>query len=502
MDVLNTIDSDLILSNITAKVCPPSTTTMNSVTISPANIKMKMIGNVTKVSNDTNGKDVGGNAQFGSLKVKEDSQTPYTDATRCKRNSNHIKRPMNAFMVWSQIERRKICEQQPEIHNAEISKRLGKQWKMLSDVERQPFIAEAERLRLLHMKQYPDYKYRPRKKCKVSHSTNQVDDSQSDSGHSDSGIKCPNTPKIIKSVSSHVELVTSSGNGVKLRAVKVPFKSIFATNGTAQVVSLDSITSCAGSHLYGGTQSPVSSERSYTSTNETELIVKQEPVDDKLLINRYTIKQATCTATSIKAQQHQQQTNDSGLLTPSSATSGFGSDCESEIMGFPDESSSPNTFIYDTVMGTERQTGTNNNARTTSTLTSTRTNPNCLLSDLADDDRILTRNNSTNSNSLLSSSSVMASPPSSIASINDLDELRDVFQLCGDESGWSSNFCSQALQTSQQASISGLLDSLDTGNSNSGSHFEFPNYDAPDAMKSIFMTDDWADSVPIINLDY
>lgn len=71
---------------------------------------------------------------------------------------------MNAFMVWSQIERRKICEVHPDMHNAEISKQLGKRWKKLTDDERQPFIDEAEKLRQLHQKEYPDYKYRPRKK--------------------------------------------------------------------------------------------------------------------------------------------------------------------------------------------------------------------------------------------------------------------------------------------------------------------------------------------------
>ncbi|NXE50849.1 SOX11 factor, partial [Casuarius casuarius] len=71
------------------------------------------------------------------------------------------------FMVWSKIERRKIMEQSPDMHNAEISKRLGKRWKMLKDSEKIPFIREAERLRLKHMADYPDYKYRPRKKPKM-----------------------------------------------------------------------------------------------------------------------------------------------------------------------------------------------------------------------------------------------------------------------------------------------------------------------------------------------
>lgn len=79
---------------------------------------------------------------------------------QAEENKEHIRRPMNAFMIFSQRERPLIHQQHPNCDNRAVSKMLGERWYLLNSSEKKKYHEIASQLKQDHFKANPDWKWR------------------------------------------------------------------------------------------------------------------------------------------------------------------------------------------------------------------------------------------------------------------------------------------------------------------------------------------------------
>ncbi|KAI1813053.1 hypothetical protein GGS20DRAFT_577901 [Poronia punctata] len=74
-----------------------------------------------------------------------------------------VPRPRNAFILYRQSWQSQIAKQHPGLANPEISKLIGEKWHDEPEHEKAYWKNEAEQEKIRHQRQYPGYRYQPRR---------------------------------------------------------------------------------------------------------------------------------------------------------------------------------------------------------------------------------------------------------------------------------------------------------------------------------------------------
>ncbi|XP_008289035.1 SRY-box transcription factor 32 [Stegastes partitus] len=124
------------------------------------------------------------------LSVNSDSSSTSPEA-RSASIQQRVRRPLNAFIIWTKEERRRLAQLNPDLENTDLSKILGKTWKSMSLAEKRPYMQESERLRVQHTIDHPNYKYRPRRRKQLKKSSKPQTPQTSLPSHCDPGYGLP-----------------------------------------------------------------------------------------------------------------------------------------------------------------------------------------------------------------------------------------------------------------------------------------------------------------------
>ncbi|KAI3413602.1 HMG (high mobility group) box SOX-14 [Globodera pallida] len=186
---------------------------------------------------------------------------PQNDALGGSSSHKFIKRPLNAYMIWTRQERKRILTDDPKMKMNEVSKAMGEKWKKMSDKDKKPYFELAKKFSEEHklvLQEHPELQYAPSKKKAVKKPTDGKQQSLVDS----SSVKsCTITPDASRSTTprgSSSNLITPQP--ISQSQVFSPFQSPLASSTVqlAQVLQgVRSVTSQAAIVSNASIQNPL-----------------------------------------------------------------------------------------------------------------------------------------------------------------------------------------------------------------------------------------------------
>ncbi|MCJ1312333.1 hypothetical protein MMC25_006007 [Agyrium rufum] len=154
-----------------------------------------------------------------------------------------VPRPRNAFILYRQHYQSGVNAQHPGLSNPEISKIIGDLWKAESENGKNHWKALAEEEKLRHQKQYPEYRYQPRRAGR-SHITT-LPLSPSLQHETPECVKCggkrmatPSLPSTSSTVSNaSIPSAPGTGNSVQSAHLTIPSASSLSSTGSRYLPS-------------------------------------------------------------------------------------------------------------------------------------------------------------------------------------------------------------------------------------------------------------------------